>query len=135
MRTPTREILRRKLPAKAFQRILFFERILFWSRHRLHWKTQTASGFITRTANVYGYASDHASVLAHELRNVDMIAPTTMCRVMYWHGSDKGLARHNYTTVYSALFEKLRSRPLRIFELGLGTNNPYVSSTMGVYGT
>ena len=32
------------------------------------------------------------------------------------------------------LFGKLRDQPLLIFELGLGTNNPKLSSTMGVNG-
>jgi hypothetical protein len=50
------------------------------------------------------------------------------------YGSDKGRIGHNYTTVYSSLFSKLRKQPLRIFELGLGTNNPDLISTMGVYG-
>ncbi|MGO9242545.1 MAG: hypothetical protein ACLQBJ_17215 [Bryobacteraceae bacterium] len=35
------------------------------------------------------------------------------------HGSDKGWYRHNYTTVYSVLFGRLRDQPLRIFELGV----------------
>jgi SAM-dependent methyltransferase len=50
------------------------------------------------------------------------------------HGSDKGRFKHNYTTVYWELFGSLRNRPLRIFELGLGTNNPHLASTMGVMG-
>ena len=49
-------------------------------------------------------------------------------------GSDKGRGWHNYTTVYSALFGKLLDRPLRIFELGLGTDNPQLVSTMGITG-
>ena len=57
-----------------------------------------------------------------------------MCRVMTWHGSDKGRGTHNYTTIYSSLFGKLRDQPLLIFELGLGTNNPNVFFTMGVNG-
>jgi hypothetical protein len=40
------------------------------------------------------------------------------------HGSDKGSGWHNYTTVYSTLFWGWHDRPLRILELGLGTNNP-----------
>ncbi len=60
--------------------------------------------------------------------------PTEFCRVMTWHGSDKGYVRHNYTAVYSALFAKLRNDPIRIFELGLGTNNPQLASSMGEFG-
>jgi hypothetical protein len=36
--------------------------------------------------------------------------------------------------VYSALFKRWYHRPLRIFELGLGTNNPDAPSNMGVFG-
>ncbi len=61
-----------------------------------------------------------------------------MCSVMARYGSDKGqslgFGLHNYTTIYSVLFGNLRDRPLRIFELGLGTNNPDLVSTMGIHG-
>lgn len=72
--------------------------------------------------------------LCHQLRTVNVAAPTKMCRVMTRHGSDKGDGAHNFTTVYSVLFGKLRDQPLRIFELGLGTNNPELLSTMGASG-
>jgi hypothetical protein len=47
--------------------------------------------------------------------------------------SDKGRA-HNYSTVYSALFNERYDPPLRILKLGLGTNNPDLPSTFGVFG-
>jgi SAM-dependent methyltransferase len=47
-------------------------------------------------------------------------------------GSDK--ARNNYTPLYSALFRERFDQPLRIVELGLGTNNPEMLSNMGVFG-
>jgi hypothetical protein len=50
------------------------------------------------------------------------------------HGSDKAHRWHNYTLVYSLLFKESCDRPLRVFELGLGTNNPGLASTMGVDG-
>jgi hypothetical protein len=37
--------------------------------------------------------------------------------------------------MYSALFNERCDQPLRIFELGLGTNNPAMLSNMGVFGT
>jgi hypothetical protein len=129
MKATAREFLRRNLPSNAFQRVML------WWRYRLYWKYRTASIFIKRTAKVQGYPTDRASVLANELRKVNVIAPTEMCRVMLWNGSDKSLVRHNFTVVYSALFESLRRHPLRIFELGLGTNNPNLASSMGAYGT
>lgn len=63
-----------------------------------------------------------------------MFAPTAMCWIMTKYGSDKGNSWHNYTAVYSKVFKPLRGRELRILELGLGTNNPKLASTMGVDG-
>jgi SAM-dependent methyltransferase len=57
-----------------------------------------------------------------------------MCNVMTWYGSDKGRGWHNYTTIYSSLFHKRFDEPLLILEVGLGTNNPNLISTMGVAG-
>jgi hypothetical protein len=57
-----------------------------------------------------------------------------MCRVMTWYGSDKGCFSHNYTVVYQLLFKNLTEEPLRIFELGVGTNNESIKSTMGPLG-
>ncbi len=54
---------------------------------------------------------------------------------MSMHGSDKAVGWHNYTTIYSALLDSLHDRPLRIFELGLGTNNPEYPFNMGKDGT
>ena len=64
---------------------------------------------------------------------LNVLAPTKMCRVMTKYGSDKGRS-HRYTTVYSALFKKSYGKPLRILELGLGSNNLDVPSNMGVFG-
>jgi hypothetical protein len=90
------------------------------------------SWFVKRTPEVYGF--DGTGQLVSQLRRVNARAPTKMCRVMTKHGSDKGRRWHNYTTVYSTLFNGCRDRPLRIFELGLGTNNPDLASSMGITG-
>ncbi len=71
--------------------------------------------------------------------NIDTSVVTPLCKIMGDHGSDKGhenimASRHNYTQVYHALFEPVRQGPLRVFELGLGTNNIHVPSNMGPYG-
>jgi hypothetical protein len=50
------------------------------------------------------------------------------------YGSDKSVRNHNYTLKYSELFEPIKSNTLRIFELGLGTNNTDVVSNMGADG-
>ena len=69
----------------------------------------------------------------------DEKTPTILCKIMGRHLSDKGHANitecwHNYTTFYYSLFKDRRDTPLRIFELGLGTNNPSISSNMGPDG-
>lgn len=49
--------------------------------------------------------------------------------------SDKGHGHHTYTYIYEFLFDKYRDRDdVNIFEMGLGTNDPSVPSTMGVFG-
>ncbi|MEO8028161.1 MAG: hypothetical protein ABI823_16880, partial [Bryobacteraceae bacterium] len=68
--------------------------------------------------------------VAEVLRQVNTIAPTRMCWTMTNYGSDKGNGWHNYTTVYWSLLKDLRDKPIRIFELGLGTTNLTIPSSM-----
>jgi hypothetical protein len=65
------------------------------------------------------------------------MAYTTLCEIMERHGSDKGsrnISHHNYTKLYYELFKNRISDVLRIFELGLGTNNTKLPSNMGENG-
>jgi hypothetical protein len=68
----------------------------------------------------------------------DPTRATPLCEIMGRHGSDKGNAtntgHHNYTTYYHKLFAPIANLPLRVFELGLGTNNVNVPSNMGANG-
>jgi hypothetical protein len=64
---------------------------------------------------------------------------TPLCEIMGRNKSDKGSINitsswHNYTPFYYRIFKDLRENSLRIFELGLGTNNVNVPSNMGVNG-
>lgn len=64
---------------------------------------------------------------------------TPLCEIMGRCGSDKGSkdiehSWHNYTTFYYSIFKDLREKPLRVFELGLGTNNINIPSNMGPNG-
>jgi SAM-dependent methyltransferase len=73
------------------------------------------------------------------IRPFDEKQATPLCEIMGRHRSDKGhinitTSYHNYTTVYYSLFKDLRDKKLRIFELGLGTNNLNVPSNMGING-
>jgi SAM-dependent methyltransferase len=64
---------------------------------------------------------------------------TPLCEIMGKHGSDKGSVDinntyHNYTTFYYSIFKSLCDKKLRVFELGLGTNNVNIPSNMGING-
>ena len=65
--------------------------------------------------------------------------PTPLCEIMGRNKSDKGSLNiheswHNYTTFYYSIFNELSLKPLRLFELGIGTNNPNLKSNMGING-
>ena len=65
----------------------------------------------------------------------DVSKATPLCEIMGRNGSDKGSSDivnswHNYTTVYYSLFRDIREKPLRIFELGLGTKNVNIPANM-----
>jgi SAM-dependent methyltransferase len=49
------------------------------------------------------------------------------------YGSDKSTL-HNYHLLYAALLGPKRNDPLRLLEIGIGTNNPEIVSTMGPSG-
>jgi len=49
------------------------------------------------------------------------------------YGSDKS-SLHDYHLLYGPLLAPCRDRPLRVLEIGVGTNNPDVVSTMGQGG-
>ena len=75
-----------------------------------------------------------AGALVADVQSVNVAWPTDFCRIMSRHGSDKGAGWHTYTTVYARLLGHRISEPLRIFELGIGTNTLGVASGMGVHG-
>lgn len=68
------------------------------------------------------------------LSNIVASGLTPLCEVMNRHGSDKGSGHHNYTRLYSRLFETKRDLPLNILEIGIGSINPSVLSNMGCGG-
>lgn len=59
---------------------------------------------------------------------------TRFCEVFFFNGSDKAMAWHNYGYVYNYLLGRMRGGVTRILEVGIGTNNLDVASTMGVTG-
>jgi len=55
---------------------------------------------------------------------------TELCNIMKNHGSDKGADWHNYTQIYSVLFNSLQNEVRQLFELGIGSVNPAIASHM-----
>ena len=73
------------------------------------------------------------------IEDLDFTKPTELCKIMGKSGSDKGNINlsntaHNYTILYDYLFSHLKDKEIRLFELGLGTNNPNLPSSMGING-
>jgi hypothetical protein len=125
-----RESLRRNLSPEAYQSM----RYCYWESS-YYLPRLAVSGFSRRVPKIqYFPLTADSGLLSEHIETVNVTAPTQMCRVMSWYGSDKGNGWHNYTTLYNRLFGKQRNDRLRIFELGLGTNNPNLVSSMGVYG-
>jgi hypothetical protein len=74
-----------------------------------------------------------------KLKLFDETKNTPLCEIMGRNKSDKGSINivshwHNYTTFYYNLFKDMQEQNLRIFELGLGTNNVGIPSNMGING-
>jgi SAM-dependent methyltransferase len=123
-------LVSRVLSPRMFQ----FVRFQWWCLSS-YFPRLITSRLVKRTLKVrYFGATQTPAHLAKQLQGVNTLAPTKMCRIMTKYGSDKGRL-HNYTTVYSALFKERSDQPVRIFELGLGTNNPDAPSNMGVFGS
>lgn len=122
-----RPFVRRILSPRTVQ----FLRFLWW-----YFSSYFPHLFISRivryTPQVRHFGAALVPSLAKQLQTVNVLAPTEMCFVMTKFGSDKGKSK--YTPLYSALFMKYRDKPLRIFELGLGSDNPDVLSNMGMFG-
>lgn len=64
---------------------------------------------------------------------------TPLCEIMGRNKSDKGHLNiteswHNYTTFYYHIFKDIKEKTMRIFELGIGTNNTDIESNMGANG-
>ena len=64
---------------------------------------------------------------------------TPLCEIMGRNKSDKGAVTinkswHNYTTFYYSIFKDIRYDSLKIFELGVGTNNVNIPCNMGING-
>ncbi len=82
-----------------------------------------------RTPLLHCFGGSDSSELATLLRGINLLRPTALCRIMIEQRSDKSLFGnwHNYTAVYSALFNSLRNQPVRLLEMGIGQVTPGAS--------
>jgi len=70
--------------------------------------------------------------------SIEKYEDTALCTLLKKHGSDKkDLVKydgHNYSNLYFEIFNSIKHLQLNILELGMGTNNPNIPSTMGING-
>lgn len=66
--------------------------------------------------------------------SINLQEKTILCNIMTAEKSDKGNGWHNYTVLYHALLNGLRDKPIKVFEMGLGSTNPDIPSNMGING-
>lgn len=60
--------------------------------------------------------------------DINTIDNTILKSLFNKYGSDKS---ENYAVIYTKLLEKYKNLEIRLLEIGLGTNNPLLISTMG----
>lgn len=71
--------------------------------------------------------------------NLNFNQTTPLCEIMTRNRSDKGnsnlqWAWHHYTMFYYELWKNIKDKPLRVFELGMGTTDLNIDSNMGPNG-
>lgn len=70
--------------------------------------------------------------------DINKAKDTEICLLYKKYGSDKkgevSKGEHNYSIFYNEIFKTIKHNALDIFELGLGTNNPNLPSSMGING-
>lgn len=64
----------------------------------------------------------------------DNIKARDLSSLFQMYGSDKCSVHHQYHLLYAHLLAKLDNNPKKILEIGIGTNNPELVSTMGIAG-
>lgn len=104
-------------------------------------KSQSTSQFITEKKNlrILSKNSKYQTKIFHLGR-----ANLELARLCDLHGSDKGEVAlsehpypgpsHSYAEYYSQIFSHCRDKVAKVFECGIGTNNPFLESSMGKEG-
>ncbi len=68
------------------------------------------------------------------IENYQQFEVTPLCFMFDEVGSDKGVGWHQYSRFYNELFLIAKHEDFNLFEMGLGTNDPTIESTMGSGG-
>jgi len=86
--------------------------------------------------NAYGNASALETLGLPQ--KIDLNSVSQLCGIMAEFGSDKGgyvgRGKHNYSLIYSILFEKYRVKKFNMFELGIGSADTSFRANMGTRG-
>jgi hypothetical protein len=72
----------------------------------------------------------HEKDIHKTINNCNYHIENDLCKIMDKMGSDKGSKNHHYTRLYNELFKDIRYKKLNVFELGIGTKNPNIPSSM-----
>ena len=116
---------------------IFLKKILpVFIVNKLLWLKNLFRSHYLKTNNLYSnYQENEVSFLPSF---VNYERRTHLCLIMKSHGSDKGMyqgiSMHNYTTFYHAIFKNSKEKPIRLFELGIGTTKLNISANMGQNG-
>ena len=91
-----------------------------------------AAQFIPRLNQLLGRAGSEFPIV--DVTTFQNPSQDDLGRLLEQHMSDKSTT-HNYNILYSHIFDILgRNNPLNVLEVGLGTNNPSLVSSMGQDG-
>ncbi len=90
MNAAVRGLLKRRLSRKAFRRASYW-----WWYGKTYFPRRVASDIFRtrRNSTVHGLPSE----ILDQVRQVNIFAPTPICRIMTRHGSDKGGSWHSYS--------------------------------------
>jgi len=125
MNTPLRTFLKASLSPARFRSVQ-----VSWWRVKVYLYSRANAS----SSKVRPQVTGAESQLTSTIRTINVFERTRICDIMSKYGSDKGNGWHAYTPVYSEIFKELFDKKLKIFELGIGTNNPNLPSTMGMSG-
>lgn len=71
-------------------------------------------------------------------KKINWVRATPLCEIMKRKETDKalyqGVGRHNYTFFYDAAFRQFINKPIRVFEMGIGSVNIDIGYNMGMGG-